>query len=481
MKLSSLIGAEDKIIGPDAEIFGLCHNSKMVKKGDVFFALSGQNFSGVDYIKEAIENGACAIITDKNIGNIDGASVVQTQNARSAMAQMASRFYSEPQNKMVIVMITGTNGKTTTTYIIKSILNSAGIKAGIIGTTGAIWGNNNINTGMTTPDPIELFNILSQMQKDNVKVVIMEASAHALALNKLDGIKSDISVLTNITEDHLDFFKTMDNYAMAKYKLFSKEKSRAAVVCTDDSYTKNMFYSLKIPSISCGLNKNADIKAEKIANNSIGQTFSAIILGKKQDYNIALDGVFNVKNALCAIAAAKLLGISEENIKDGLKHLEAVPGRFNRINANGAKVIIDFAHTPDGILNVIQAGRKLAEANRLIVVFGCGGDRDKQKRSIMGKIATNNADFCYITSDNPRSEKPADIIAEITSGISKNNYCVIEDRKEAIKAAIVNANANDVVMILGKGHENYMEINGVKHPYSDYSVVEEIVESNKEK
>ena len=481
MKLSSLISAEDKLIGPDLDVLGLCHNSKKVKSGYAFFALSGYTQDGKQYIAEAIKNGASAVITDQEINKIDGVSVVKTPNARSAMAQMASKFYGTPQSSMKFVMITGTNGKTTTTYMIKSILDNAGIKAGIIGTNGAFWGEKLIETGMTTPDPIELFSLLETMRNDGVQVVVMEASAHALALNKLDGLYSDISVLTNITEDHLDFFKTMEEYSKAKFKLFNKDQSKTAVVCIDDLFSQKLFNSLKIPAISCGFNKSSNIKAELVANNIIGQSFCVSTGSNIREYHLQLDGEFNIKNALCAICVAKLLKVKEEDIINGLASLSPVPGRFNRINVNGIKVVIDFAHTPDGVLNVLNAGEKLAGKNKLIAVFGCGGNRDKQKRPIMGEIASSKANFCYITSDNPRSENPSDIIEDIASGINNNNYVKMEDRAAAIRAAINSASDGDVVMILGKGCENYMEINGIKHPYSDYSVVQQIIEENKNK
>ncbi|MBQ7579464.1 MAG: UDP-N-acetylmuramoyl-L-alanyl-D-glutamate--2,6-diaminopimelate ligase [Clostridia bacterium] len=484
MKLSGLITENDVLLYGDieTEVFGLSHNSKSIKKGDVFFALSGQAFDGNYYIEEAVKNGASVIVTDKNVNvNID-ASVIKTNNARSAMTSFASKFYNNPQNSMKIIMITGTNGKTTTSFLIQNILNDNGMPAGAIGTNGAIWGKKHISTGMTTPDPIELFKILSLMKDDGIKVVVMEASAHALVLNKLDGISSDISILTNITQDHLDFFKDMENYANAKFSLFCAEKTKSAVVCIDDDYTIKLFNSLTVPAISCGVNKDAIIKAENVEQTNSGQNFVCNINGKKQKYAILLDGEFNVKNALCAISACSLLGIKEDNIKDSLKTIAPVAGRFNKIDKNGVMVVIDYAHTPDGIFNVIVAGRKLAKENKLYVVFGCGGLRDDKKRPIMGEIACENADYVYITSDNPRQENPSKIISDIISGAkNKNNFVAIEDRKTAIETAISNANKGDVVMILGKGCEDYMEINGQKIPYSDYSVVNNYMPSAEDK
>lgn len=475
MKVSNLVGTEDKILGEDCEITSLSCNSKKIKEGSLYFCINGTHTDGHKFALDAVKNGAKAVVCEKILNLPDDVTQIVVENSRKAMGEMASRFYNYPQKNMKVIMVTGTNGKTTTTYILKKILEDAGFKVGVIGTNGTQIGDKHINSNLTTPDPIELFDLLNQMKKEKCNFVCMEASAHALALEKLAGIQADISILTNITQDHLDFFKDMDNYAKAKEKLFKKGKSKIAIFNADDYYGDRLFYKSEIPCLSYGIDENADIKAEYVTQNKNGQSFMAHIGSKNQKFDIQLDGKFNISNALAGIAVAEILGLDQQKVAKSLANFPPVAGRFNKIDKNGVHVVIDYAHTPDGIANILSATKQMANNNKVIAVFGCGGNRDASKRPLMGQIACDLADYAVITSDNPRYEDPEQIIKNICKGIKNySNYETIVDRKEAIKKAISLAKPGDVVAILGKGNEDYLDIKGVKVPYSDREVVDEI-------
>lgn len=476
MELSKLTKNFDVYtLGEDKEISGLCCNSKEVKANDLFFCINGTHTDGHKFALDAVKNGAVAVVCEKELDLPKQVTQIIVPSSRKAMGEFASEFYGNPQKNMKVIMVTGTNGKTTTTYLLKKVLEDAGFSVGLIGTNGTLIGNKHINSNLTTPDPIELFGILRQMEKNGCDFVCMEASAHALYLDKLSGLKADISILTNITQDHLDFFRTMENYVKAKRKLFEPESSRFCVINTDNSLAKSIFENCAIPAISVGTSKDADINAFDIAQNRVGQSFTANFVGELQNFNLKLDGKFNVSNALGVIAVAELLGLDQKQVSKSLSSVEPIPGRFNKIDKNGVSVIIDYAHTPDGIQNILTATREIAKKGKVIAVFGCGGNRDAAKRPIMGQIACNLADCVVITSDNPRYEDPEAIIANICKDISGyTNYICEPDRSKAIKKALSLAKSGDVVAILGKGNENYLDVCGKKIPYSDQEEVEKI-------
>ena len=475
MKLNEILKNIDcEILGDDnINISGLYHNSKEIIDGGLFFAIKGKNVNGEDFVLDAVNNGAKVIVSEGKL-NIENVTNIVVKDVRKSMSLIAKNYYNNPADKMLIIGVTGTNGKTTTTYMLKSIFEEAGKKVGVIGTNGIVIDNKKISSNFTTPDPIILQKILNEMVENDVSVVCMETSAHALELQKLWGVMTDIALFTNLTQDHLDFFKTMENYFDAKRKYFTKDYARFGVINVDDIYGQTIYDTSEIPLVSYSKNNKADIVAEDIKQNMYDQEFK--VKSIKGDFKINLNmlGSFNVSNALGAIAVAIMSDIDKKYIISGLKNLEKVEGRFNSYFVKGARVIIDYAHTPDGLENILKSAREFTQ-NKLISVFGCGGDRDKGKRQIMGEISTENADLTIITTDNPRTEDPIDIVEDIERGVINNNYMLEIDRILAIKKAINLAGYGDTVVISGKGNENYFDINNEKVPYvTDAGVIKEL-------
>ncbi len=479
MKLKDILKNSDYILYGDEniEITNLSHNSKEVKEGGVFFAINGENVNGEEFVVEAEKHGAKVVVSEKKL---DTSLInVVVKDVRKAMSLMASEFYNKPAEKMFIIGVTGTNGKTTTTYMLKNIFEKAGKKVGVIGTNGIIIDNKKYSSFFTTPDPILLQEMLHKMQEQGVNVVCMEISAHALELQKIWGVMSDIALFTNLTQDHLDYFKNMENYFQAKCKLFTKDHARFGVVNIDDPYGKIIFENAEIPIVKISRVKNsedchADIFADNIQHNNSNQEFD--VSSVKGNFHVKLNmlGNFNVSNALGAISAAIMAGVDTKTIVKAFEELEMVDGRFNTVMINGIKFIVDYAHTPDGLENILKAAREITQG-KLISVFGCGGNRDKTKRAIMGKISTDLSDITIITSDNPRTEKPRDIISDIEKGCDRLNYLVVEDRVKAIKETLKIARCGDTVVLLGKGSEKYFDVNNEKIPYvGDLEVVKEI-------
>lgn len=466
-----------KIVGDVSNIDSslITYDSRKVAEGSVFFCLKGENTDGHDYVKNAIDNKASVIVCEKDIDT--NLPYVVVENARKAFAICSANFYKNPAKELKIVVVTGTNGKTTTSFLIRSILESNGKKVGLIGTQGAYIGKQYFETNLTTPDPQVLHRILRTMLDNGIKYVVMEASAHALALDKLEGILFEVGVFTNLTQDHLDYFKNMENYKMAKIKLFNANMIRCAVINFDDATGLEIAKNIKIPFISYALNNPSDIFAINIEKKSGSTEYVINLCDNVFVVKSNLLGEFNIYNSLAAAGTASMLGINNRDIKKGLEKLDKVPGRFNSIKLiNGAVAVIDFAHTPDGVEKILSSLKQLP-FNRLITVFGCGGNRDKGKRPKMGEIAEKLSDFVIITSDNPRFENPELIIDDIESGMASNKHICITDRKKAINYAIEMAKKNDVIAICGKGAEEYQDINGVKSPYNDFDV---IIEKNEE-
>lgn len=479
MKLSELLkGTDYKILGQkqDCEVLGIKHQSEDIKNDDMFFCLKGSKQDGHDFALEATQHGASVIVSERDLNLPKDIINVVTNDTRKAMAIVSSNFYKNPSKDMQVVMVTGTNGKTTTTYLLDSICKSAGKNSAIIGTNGAIVNGKVIQTNMTTPDPIELQKLLRYMKDRGVEVVIMEMSAHALELQKNSGIMSDISIFTNLTQDHLDYFLSMKNYGEAKQKLFNSKASKFAVLNIDDNFSKEIIKTIDIPYFSTSINADADFTAMDIKSEKAGQTFKLYTDNCLHEIALNLDGRFNVSNSLGAIAAANKLGISYKNIISGLQSLKSVPGRFNSFLINGKKFIVDYAHTPDGLENILKAGRQLLRSNgKLISIFGCGGNRDKLKRPIMGQISSRLSDITIITSDNPRLENPLDIISDIENGVESGaNYYIEPDRRKAIKLGFNLASQNDIIIVSGKGAEDYIDIGGVKTHYADSETIEEL-------
>lgn len=470
MKLSQILldirikHYDSRLDNVDINDIKISHND--VKEGDLFIALKGTKFDGNDFINEAFERGARIVFSENDIFD---KRVVRVENARSAYALACKNFFDKSCDKLKIVGITGTNGKTTTASTTAELLRYSGAKVGLIGTLGANIGDKVIDTGLTTPDPYMLHSLFKDMKEKGFEYVVMEASAHALALNKLDGINFEIGVLTNITEDHLDFFGNMENYAKAKLKLFDKNRVKLGVICGDDEIGRKLLVRPSVPVISYGLSDFCDVNAKNITKSFDGSTFDCEYLGEEFDIKTNLVGEYNIQNALASIAVCRSLGVPKELVRFGMSCISPVEGRFNIIKMDGHNIVVDYAHTPDGLEKLLKTARELSN-NKIVVIFGCGGNRDKQKRPIMGAVATKNADEVILTSDNPRYEDPYDIIADITDGITRNCR-VIENRKEAIMYALDRFNNNETIVIAGKGAEKYQEIKGKKYPYNDFDIV----------
>lgn len=445
-----------------------CDSKEKVNSG-IYFCIKGTKRDGHDYAKEAIENGAVCLVVEKFLDL--PITQILVENSRIAMSYISSVFYETYKSKMKFVGITGTNGKTTTTFLIREILKKLGKSVGLIGTEGIYINHLLLPANLTTPDPIILHKFIRDMENNGCEYCVMEVSAHAIALNKIDNIYYDIVALTNITKDHLDFFINMENYMKCKASLFDYKHAKFGIINTDAKYGKEIAKKANIEIQTVG--KDADVKIIDSIKGIDGTDFKFQYRDKVYTAHTNLIGDYNISNMMIAITCLINLDININDIIEVINNNEfVVPGRFNVLNLDtNYNVIIDYAHTPDGIKNVLTAIRNLP-IERLITVFGCGGNRDKTKRPEMGEVASNFSDLVIVTSDNPRFENPELIIDEIMSGIKTNNAYRIENRKSAIEYALSIAKANDVVAILGKGAENYQDINGVKIPYSDYDVVD---------
>ena len=458
----------------DAEINKIEYNSRHTAKGDLFCCVVGTFSDGHDYAATAAQAGAAALVVEHEL-DIDLPQLV-VANTRIAMAELAAAFYRNPSREMKMVGVTGTNGKTSTTYMIKAIAEHAGAKVGLIGTIRNLVGDRVIETERTTPESVDLQKILRDMKNDGVELVVMEVSSHALDQHRVHGIDYDVGIFTNLTRDHLDYHKTFDNYLAAKKKIFAQ--AHHAVLNADDPYFARMADGLSIPITTFGVRENADFSAADIDITPRGVQFDMKEHGRPMRLNVGIPGLFSVFNALGAAAAAKLLGYSDEDVREGLERMKNVSGRLEPLPTNGRDftVLLDYAHTPDALENVLNTIRGFAKA-RIITLFGCGGDRDQAKRPIMGEIAGRYSEFLVVTSDNPRSEDPYRIIDSVMEGVMKSGcaYVVIEDRYDAIKYAVEHAKKDDIVLLAGKGHENYQEVGGGKRHFDEKEIVAELL------
>ncbi|WP_026881278.1 UDP-N-acetylmuramoyl-L-alanyl-D-glutamate--2,6-diaminopimelate ligase [Clostridium akagii] len=459
----------------DLDINKIEYDSRKLINDDLFVCIEGYNTDGHKYINNAIKSGAEAIICTKNLLPIDNCTLIKVDDSRMALALMAANFYGHPEKKLKMMGITGTNGKTTATFMMKSILETSGKKVGLIGTIANYIGEKKYMSSRTTPESLELFQLFNEMVEQNVEYCVMEVSSHSLYLSRVYGIEFNEGIFTNLTQDHLDFHKTFENYYRAKLILFKNSKN--SIINMDDEYGSRIYDDLDNNKITYGVNGKLDLKAENIKVHSRGIEFDINYLSKHVNVNLNIPGRYNTYNALGSAAACLLEGFSLEQIKDGLEALKAVPGRCESYEASmnlGFDIIIDYAHTPDALLNILKTAREFTK-NKLICVFGCGGDRDNTKRPIMGDVGTKMSDVAIITSDNPRSEEPMDIINEILQGTKKENYFTIENRKDAIKKAITIATKGDVIVIAGKGHEDYQILKEGKIHFDEREVIAEIL------
>lgn len=459
---------------PERDVTDICCNSAKVTDGSAFVAITGFKSDGHNYIPDAIKKGAKVIVAERYISELDTGNEtwIIVEDTRVAEAIIGANFYGRPAEKMSIIGITGTNGKTTVTYLVKHILECGGIKTGLIGTNQNMIGDRVIETGRTTPDSLELQKLFAEMESAGVECVVMEVSSHALSLSRVYGIEFEVGAFTNLTRDHLDFHKTMENYAAAKAKLF--ENSRFAVINTDDAYGTKMSENAACSVVKYGTEKSCDVSAQNIELHRSGVEFDAC----GEHFCLNIPGEFSVYNALCAIGICRCLEIPAADIAHALSSASGVKGRAEIVPTGNTDytVMIDYAHTPDGIENILNTVRGFAKG-RVIIVFGCGGDRDTAKRAMMGKIAGRLADFSIITSDNPRSEEPSKIIDMIVDGISKTDgrYTVVENRRDAIEYALSNAQKDDVIILAGKGHETYQILGSGTIHFDEREIVRDIL------
>ena len=481
-----LVGLEGlKVKGNlEIEIEGLESNSKNVKKGYLFVAIKGFSTDGHQYVESAIENGATAIMIEegcdlKKLKIPEDITVIMAKNTREGLAITASNFYGNPSRKFKLIGVTGTKGKTTTTFMIKEILEKEGKKVGLVGTIATYINGKKIkDSDRTTPESLELQQLFSQMVEAGVEAVVMEVSSQSLKLHRVDGCEFDIVLFTNFSEDHISpkEHPDMEDYFQSKLKLFKMCKT--GIVNTDD------LYGAKIPDLfpdnnitTYGIDNYANVLAKDITITNSYVDFKVKITDRNERVKTGIPGRFSVYNSLAAICVAKKFAISPEVIKEALLEVR-VPGRSELVNNKlELPIMIDYAHSPESLQNILQAVKSYTRG-KVISVFGCGGDRDSGKRPIMGEISGRIADFTFITSDNPRTEEPEKIVKQIEEGIkkTKGNYKVVVDRVEAIKQAIQMATKRDIIVLAGKGHEPYQEINGVKHPFDERIIVNELIE-----
>ena len=486
MKISEIMyGIDYEIVqqGDAENISSIAIDSRRVGENSLFICLRGLQADGHRFINDASQKGASAVVIDRDQDTYPhGLTVVKIKNARRKLAIIAANFYGRPAENLRLFGVTGTNGKTSTTYVMEAVLRQVG-KPGLIGTVGLRLDGKEIDIPFltsTTPDPPELHQIFDYMLNNGVKDVIMEVSSHALALYKMEGLFFEVAVFTNLTQDHLDFHGTMENYLAAKSKLFGQ--CRYGVVNIDDKYSPEIMTIGNCERwITYGIDNDCDIRAIHIDEElPEGSSFDVEIDGVLESFYLPVKGRFNIYNALAAIGGALAVGIEVEQIRRGLKNFEGVPGRIQSVpNDRGFNVLVDYAHSPDGLVNIINAVRAFT-SGRVITLFGCGGDKDMGKRPIMGRIAGVLSDYCIVTSDNPRSEPPEDIIRQIEEGLAETNcpHDSFVDRREAIFYGVAMLEPGDALIIAGKGHENYQLIGGQTLAFDDVEVAKEALKGH---
>jgi UDP-N-acetylmuramoyl-L-alanyl-D-glutamate--2,6-diaminopimelate ligase/murE/murF fusion protein len=473
----------------DPDIGSIHYKAQDVKPSGLFVAIPGHRADGHDFIDMAIDKGASAIVVQKEVAKYS--IIIEVENTRKALGRIAAKFYGNPSEKLVVIGITGTNGKTTTAYLVESILKAAGFKTGVIGTINCRYSGKTFPSPVTTPESLDLQQILSEMLTDGITHVVMEVSSHAIDLSRIESCFFDAAVFTNLTQDHLDYHKDMESYWEVKKKLFTeslptgpKKKTAFAVINCNNEKGKELSGNLSVKCIKTGYDPGCSVFASDSNINVTGIKTSISTHKSSFEIKSGLVGKHNIENIMSAVGVALGLGISSEIIKKGIESLSVIPGRLERINnKSGISVYVDYAHTPDALKNVLLSLKPITKRN-LICIFGCGGDRDKTKRPLMGELVANLSDFAIVTSDNPRTEDPIKIIEQILTGIKKNKiekyeptggelsidkrgYLVEPDRKKAIHLGIKIAGIGDVVLIAGKGHETYQLIGKDSFPFDD--------------
>lgn len=500
MKLSQLINGLD-IISLSADVTGdvssLCYAADKCEDGSLFVAISGLKHDGHDYIADAANYGARYIVYEKDIQIPFGIKAIRVANSRRALGVLAKNYFGNPSAQLCLIGITGTNGKTTTTYLLESILAQAGCKCGVLGTVNYRYNNKTYPAPNTTPESYEMQKILRSMADEGVTHVIAEVSSHAIDLKRIDDCDFDLGVFTNLTHEHLDYHLTMEKYFQAKKRFFAdvlpqskKVQPQKMTINGDDQWGRMILKDIALPALTYGMEENDAVKTINYELSMDGIKANIDLAGEIISIQTMLVGKFNIYNILAAAAAAKALQIPSVNIKAGIENLSHVPGRLQRIDSSsGFTVLIDYAHKPEALKQVLQNLSEFKK-KRIITVFGCGGNRDAGKRPMMGETATFYSDLTIVTSDNPRLEDPMAIIAEIEKGIDHgriikispdhlqlkddvHTYTVIPDRRKAIETAISLAGKGDIVLIAGKGHEDYQILGTSKIPFDDHTVVEQ--------
>jgi UDP-N-acetylmuramoyl-L-alanyl-D-glutamate--2,6-diaminopimelate ligase len=457
----------------DVALTDIAFDSRNVTPGALFFCVPGLHVDGHSFAANALDEGAAALVVERWLDADAPQALVPS--VRRAMGPMSAVAFAHPASSMATVGVTGTNGKTTVTYLLSSIFDAAGWTAGMVGTTGASIAGEPVPLARTTPEAPDLQRLLSQMRDRGVRGAALEVSSHALDQHRVDGVVFDVAVFTNLSQDHLDFHATMDAYFDAKARLFTPEHAARAIVNIDDPFGRRLLRDIAVPTTTFGVGPAADVRARDVvvSRDGVELTMDGLAIRSR------LRGAFNVENLLAAAASARALGIGDDAIERGLASVLDVPGRMEPIEAGqDFLVVVDYAHTPDSIRSVLRASRPLT-SGRLILVFGCGGDRDRAKRSSMGAAATANADLTVITTDNPRSEEPLAIISEIEPGAKEGGgaFVIEPDRRTAIRLALDQASTGDVVVVAGKGHESFQEVLGREIPFDDRVVTRDELEA----
>ena len=472
MKLSTLLqGVKTLNAFEDVEIERVTDKIKDTKENTLFVCIDGNQFDGHKMAKQALQSGAVAVISERDL-KINGQ--IKVQNTRKAYSQIASNFYDNPTKKLKLIGVTGTNGKTSTSFFIKNMLNGMGYKCGLIGTIENDFGDGKLESTLTTPEPMELQKLFRNMVNNDCEYCVMEVSSQALAQKRVYGLEYEISILTNITVDHLDYHITMENYINSKLELL--KNSKKAIVNIDDNNVKKALSRIECPVVTCStVDNKADYTAKNVICNESFVQYELVGINCIGRINVNLPGEFTVYNSLCASSALLELGFSIEDIVNSTEKIKQVKGRAERVPVpRNFTVIIDYAHTPDGLENILKCIKGFSKG-KIITVFGCGGDRDKSKRAEMGRIAGELSNIAVVTSDNPRTENPLLIINDILGGMekTKSRLAIIENRRQAIEFALSKARRGDVVLLAGKGHETYQIIGNEKIHFDEREIIKE--------
>lgn len=468
------------------KVAGIAYDSRKVEPGFLFVCIEGFKTDGHDYVDSAVKNGARAVIATKAVAVPEGVPLLISENTRVTLALLSAAFYGFPSRSLTMIGVTGTNGKTTTTHLIEEILKENGKKVGLIGTIKNKIGDEELPVTNTTPESLDLQRLLADMRDAGVNHVVMEVSSHALELDRVAGVEYDLAIFTNITQDHLDFHENMENYLAAKTKLFTalgkntgKERPKYGIINVDDPQADKIIVQTTGKVLTYGIHKEADVRAGSIDLRAEGVSFEAATPQGNLPLALHITGLFNVANSLAAVAAAVALGLPLASVRCALERIPGVAGRLEKVDAGqDFAVLVDYAHTPDSLENILKAAREFTRG-RIIMVFGCGGDRDRTKRPIMGAVSARLSDYTVLTSDNPRSEEPQAILNDIEAGVSpligKDKYTVIADRRDAIGIALKMAKPQDTVLIAGKGHETYQIVGDKVLPFDDRESARELL------